>query len=88
MILMGRARLLSRPQPFSVNIRSGYDAVQPSGQKIESGEKRTLTESRPDRMRAEVQHSDGDKNLVLFDHRGGDHEGQSPNSHALLGRLS
>jgi hypothetical protein len=53
-ILIGMAKLLSRTQRFSVNIRSGYDAVQPFGQKIEFGEKCTFTVSRPDRMRAEV----------------------------------
>ncbi len=66
-ILMGMAELLSRTQRFSVNVRSGYDAVQPSGQKIEFGDNRTLTVSRPDRLRAEAEHSGGDKQLVLFD---------------------
>ena len=50
---MGMAKLLSRTQRFSVNVRSSYDAVQPSGQKIEFGDSRTLTVSRPDRMRVE-----------------------------------
>lgn len=66
-ILMGMAKLLSRTQRFSVNVRSSYDAVQPSGQKIEFGDVRTLTVSRPDRMRVEAERSDGHKHLVLFD---------------------
>jgi hypothetical protein len=66
-ILMGMAELLSRTQRFSVNVRSGYDTVQPSGQKIEFGENRTFTVSRPDRMRVDVEQSDGDKRLVLLD---------------------
>ncbi|MGQ0593776.1 MAG: DUF2092 domain-containing protein [Gammaproteobacteria bacterium] len=66
-ILMGMAELLSRTQRFSVNVLSSYDTVQPSGQKIEFGDNRTLTVSRPDRMRAEAERSDGDKQLVLFD---------------------
>ncbi|MDQ3774158.1 MAG: DUF2092 domain-containing protein [Pseudomonadota bacterium] len=66
-ILMGMAELLSRTQRFSVNVRSSYDAVQPSGQKIEFGDSRTLTVSRPDRMRVEAERSDGHKQLVLFD---------------------
>lgn len=64
---MAMAELLSRTQRFSVNVRSAYDAVQPSGQKIEFSESRTLAVRRPDRMRIEAEHSDGDKHLVLFD---------------------
>jgi hypothetical protein len=65
--LMGMAKFLAQTQRFSVNIRSGYDAVQESGQKIEFGEIRKLTVSRPDRLRIEVEQSNGNKNLVLFD---------------------
>jgi hypothetical protein len=66
-LLMGMAEFLSRTQRFSVNVRSAYDAVQPSGQKIEFGDSRMLTVSRPDRMRVEAERSDGHKQLVLFD---------------------
>lgn len=64
---MGMAELLSRTQRFSVNVLSSYDAVQPSGQRIEFGDSRTFTVSRPDRMRVEAERSDGHKQLVLFD---------------------
>jgi len=61
------AEFLSRAQRFSVNVQSGYDAVQASGQKIEFGEVRTVTVNRPDRLRIDVEHSDGKRHLVLFD---------------------
>jgi hypothetical protein len=44
-----------------------YDVVQESGQKIEFGEQRTVTVSRPDHLRIEVERSDGQKGLVTFD---------------------
>jgi hypothetical protein len=57
---------------FGVTIRDGYDVVQESGQKIEFGELRLVTVSRPDglridRLRIEVERSDGQKDLVIFD---------------------
>ena len=66
-ILMGMAKFLSQAQRFTVSIRGGYDVVQASGQKIEFGYLRKVTLSRPDRLRIEVEQSDGDNNLVLFD---------------------
>lgn len=66
-ILMGMAKFLSQAQRFMVSIRGGYDVVQASGQKVEFGYVRKVTVSRPDRLRIEVEQSDGDKNLVLFD---------------------
>src|SRR3989442_9323114 len=41
--------VLAGTQSFSVSVRGDYDAVQTSGQKIEFGENRTVTLSRPDR---------------------------------------
>jgi hypothetical protein len=37
------------------------------GKKIEFGELRKVTVSRPDRLRIEVERSDGQKDLVIFD---------------------
>jgi hypothetical protein len=65
-ILMGMAEFLAGAQNFSVNIRDGYDAVQKSGQKIEFGDKRKVVLSRPDRLRAEGERSDGTKTQVVF----------------------
>jgi hypothetical protein len=65
-ILMKMAEFLGGTPSFRVGVRSGYDAVQPSGQKIEFGEYRTVTLSRPDRMRVETERSDGAKTLVVL----------------------
>lgn len=54
---------------FSVAFHSGYDAVQPSGQKIEFGETRRITMARPDRLRIEEVSSDGKRDLAVFDGR-------------------
>jgi hypothetical protein len=66
-MLMRMAQFLSKAQRFSVTVRGSYDAVQESGQKIEFGENRTVTLSRPDnRLRVEGEHSDGTKVLTVF----------------------
>ncbi len=66
-ILMNMATFMSKTPRFSVNIRAGYDVLQDSGQKIEFGEKRTVTVSRPDRVRIDAEQSDGDRQMVLLD---------------------
>jgi hypothetical protein len=65
-ILMRMANVLGGAQRFSFGVRGGYDAVQESGQKIEFSEVRTLTLSRPDRLRMEGLRSDGAKTLTVF----------------------
>ena len=66
-ILMRMAGVLAGAQRFSVSVRSSYDAVQKSGEKIEFGETRKVTLSRPDRLRVESERSDGAKSLAVFD---------------------
>lgn len=66
-VLMKMADFLSQAKQFRVSIRSGYDVRQETGQMIEFGERRNLTLVRPDRFRVEVERSDGEKVLVLFD---------------------
>jgi len=66
-ILKNMSEYLAKTEHFSVTIREGYDAVQQSGQKIEFGALRKVTVSRPDRLRIEVERSDGEKSLVIFD---------------------
>jgi hypothetical protein len=66
-ILKNMSQYLAQTERFSVTIRDGYDAVQESGQKIEYGEIRKVTVNRPDRLRFEIERSDGDKGLVLYD---------------------
>jgi len=65
-ILKNMSEYLAQAERFSVTIRDGYDAVQRSGQKVEFGEARKVTVSRPDRLRIEVERSDGEKGLVVF----------------------
>ena len=66
-ILMRMARFLAGTQRFSVKLDSNYDVVQESGQKIEFGETRSITLSRPNGLRVAVERSDGEKHLVLYD---------------------
>ena len=66
-ILMTMANFLAKAPVLSVNVRSGYDAIQADGQRIEFGEQRRILLQRPDRMRVEVQRSDGDRGMILFD---------------------
>jgi hypothetical protein len=66
-LLNKTADFLSKAGEFSVNIRAGYDAVQESGQKIEFGEIRKVILRRPDRFRSDIERSDGEKGLVIFD---------------------
>jgi hypothetical protein len=72
-VLKNMSEYLAHAGRFSVTIRDGYDVVQESGQKIEFGELRVVTVSRPDRMRhpdrlrIEVERSNGQKDLVIFD---------------------
>jgi len=72
-VLQNMSEYLARAGRFSVTIRDGYDVLQESGQKIEVGKLRIVTVScpdrlhRPDRLRIEVERSDGQKDLVIFD---------------------
>jgi len=65
-ILMRMAGYLAGAPAFSVSVRSGYDTVQKSGQKIEFGETRRVTLSRPDKLRMEGERSDGTRTLTVF----------------------
>jgi hypothetical protein len=65
-LLMDMARHLASTQRFSVEVRGAYDAVQRSGEKIEFGEIRKVTVSRPGRLRVEGERSDGAKVLTVF----------------------
>ena len=69
-ILLHMADFLSKAPAFSVTVRSGYDAIQADGQRIEFGERRQVLLQRPDRLRVDVERSDGDRGLVVFDGQG------------------
>lgn len=66
-LLQGMARYLADLPEFSVKFRDGYDVVQPSGQKIEFGESRSVALARPDRLRVEEISSDGTRDVAIFD---------------------
>ncbi|WP_374088987.1 DUF2092 domain-containing protein [Methylomicrobium lacus] len=66
-ILMSMAEFLAKTPRFSVNLTGSFEVLQESGQKIEFGESRRITVSRPNGLRVEVEHSDGEKHLVLYD---------------------
>ena len=65
-ILMQMAEFISTTARFSVSLRTGYDAVQGSGQKIEFAETQQITVSRPRNLRVESARSDGAKMLAVF----------------------
>jgi hypothetical protein len=52
---------------FRFEAEVGYDAVQATGQRIEFGSLRRITVRRPDRMRLDVAHWDGDRELIGYD---------------------
>ena len=58
---------MAKTQSVSVDVLDSYDVYQQSGQKIEFSETRRITMVRPDRFRVEVEESDGEKSVVLFD---------------------
>jgi hypothetical protein len=66
-ILKNMSEYLAHAERFGVTIRDGYDVVQESRQKVEFGELRIVTVSRPEPLRIEVERSDGQKDLVIFD---------------------
>ena len=66
-ILMRMAEFMAKTRSFSVDVRDSYDVYQRSGQKIEFGETRKITVVRPDHLRVEIEESNGDKSVVLYD---------------------
>jgi len=66
-ILKRMAEFLAKTQQFTVNLNDSFDVVQESGQKIEFGENRKITISRPNGLRVELEESSGEKHTVLYD---------------------
>jgi hypothetical protein len=66
-ILMRAAEFMAKTRSFSVDVRDSYDVYQESGQKIEFSEIRKITIARPDRLRVDVEESNGNKSVVLYD---------------------
>lgn len=66
-ILTRWADALAKAQRFSVTVDTGYDAVQPSGQKVEFGSTNTFTIARPDHLRIDINQRDGTQRNFRFD---------------------
>ncbi|MGZ8157688.1 MAG: DUF2092 domain-containing protein [Methylobacter sp.] len=66
-ILLRMANYLAQAQKFNVSMSDSYDTLQVSGEKIEFGEKRQISVSRPNGLRVEMEESDGEKHLFLYD---------------------
>jgi hypothetical protein len=66
-ILLRMANYLAKAPALGVSVLSSYDAIQANGEYVEFGDRRRIELLRPDRMRVEVERSDGDKGGVVFD---------------------
>ena len=66
-ILLDMARTLAEAKQFSVTVRSSYDAPQENGQMVEFGALRNIQVKRPDKLRVDLQRSDGDQRILVFD---------------------
>ena len=78
-LLVKALNYISRQERFSVVVRANYDSYQQSGQKIEFGETRKVTLIRPDRLRVDIEESNGVGHVMLFD--GKDLTLSTPQSH-------
>jgi hypothetical protein len=61
-ILQNMARTLAEAKQFSVTLRSSYDAPQENGQMV-----REIQVKRPDNLRVDLEQSDGDQRILVFD---------------------
>ncbi len=68
-LLIGMADFIARAPGLSLTMRSNYDAIQGDGQRIEFGERRRIVMQRPDRLRVEVERSDGERGSLTYDGR-------------------
>ena len=66
-LLLGMANFMANAPGFRVTMRSSYDAIQADGERIEFGERRNILMERPDKLRVEVERSDGERGGVVFD---------------------
>ncbi|NOT54456.1 MAG: alpha/beta fold hydrolase [Deltaproteobacteria bacterium] len=66
-ILTRWASALAKAPRFSVTVETGYDTVQPSGQKVEFGSTRKFTFLRPNQMRLDIENRDGSHRGFRFD---------------------
>lgn len=65
--LLEMGRLLGGTQKFTLKLRAGFDVTQANGQKIEFGERREISLQRPGHFLSVQRHSDGRRDLMMFD---------------------
>ncbi len=66
-MLLKMADTLGEADGFRVQLHTGYDTVQETGQKIQFLESREVLVKRPDKLRIESKRSDGGMALMQFD---------------------
>ena len=66
-ILQRMTEFLANTPRFSVNLSESYDVLQKSGEMIEFSESRTITLNRPNGLHIEIEQSDGEKHLIVYD---------------------
>ena len=66
-LAMEMAALLGDSPAFAVDMNIGYDTMQEDGQKVEFGERRTVSLQRPSQVRNELLSSDGTQETIVFD---------------------
>jgi len=66
-ILQNMARTIAGAKQFSVTMSSSFDAPQANGQMVEFGTVREIKIERPDKLRVDLQRSDGDQRILVFD---------------------
>jgi hypothetical protein len=66
-ILKRMADYLAKAPQFTVNLTDSFDVIQETGQKIEFGESRKITVSRPNGLRIELEESSGETHTVVYD---------------------
>ena len=66
-LLRSALEYLANQKQYSVTVEAEYDAPQRGGQKIEFGETRRITVARPDKLRVEIEESNGAAHLLVFD---------------------
>ena len=84
--LLEMADTLGKAKAYSVEIHAEYDAVQPSGQKVEFSDTRNVLVRRPDGLLVDVERSDGERSSVRFDGKAITAASATPNVYAQAER--
>ena len=66
-ILQNMARTIAGAKQLSVTVSSSFDTPQANGQMVEFGAVREIQVKRPDKLRVDLQRSNGDRRILVFD---------------------